>query len=257
MFGVIGTLNAVSAPIDYLRMIGNVAGLQLQEGALLTASAQNLLPFHMGLAQALLNISTLRQLQTTIPILLPEQYLLHPKKVGVKAQVEKVTVIETVEPIKDRYIRDQLKDMESKLRSEMRELGGRKQKTELATVVEMLSEMRGDRSEKEHNYKRKRENSREKDDYRREERNGAKKWQGEESRKRCYKCGQTGHMKSECKDREKCCIFCKATDHDVDRCQKRREAVCRQCNRKGHSAGFHKVHLCRKCGKEHSGVEGC
>ena len=55
--------------------------------------------------------------------------------------MEKVTVIETVEPIRDRYIRDQLKDMERKLRSEMRESEGRKQKTELATVVEMLSQM--------------------------------------------------------------------------------------------------------------------
>ena len=41
----------------------------------------------------------------------------------------------------------------------MRELEGRKQKTELATVVEMLSEMRGERKDREQNYKRKREDS--------------------------------------------------------------------------------------------------
>ena len=157
VFGVIGTLNAVSTPIDYLKLLGSVAGIQLGEGALLTASAQSLLPFHMGLRQALVNIRTLRQLQTTIPLVLPEQYLLHPKKAGGKAQVEKLTVMETAEPIRDRYVRDQLKDMERKLRSEIRDSEGRKQKTELSTVVEMLSEMRGDRRDKEQNYKRKRE----------------------------------------------------------------------------------------------------
>ena len=171
--------------------------------------------------------------------------------------MEKLTVMDTVEAIRDRYVRDQLKDMERKLRSEMRESEGRKQKTELATVVEMLSEMRGDRRDKEQNYKRKRENSREREDYRRGDKNGAKKWQSQGGMDKCYGCGQTGHVKVDCTDNQKRCIFCKATDHDVDKCQKRLETVCRQCNKKGHSAGYHRVHQCRKCGKEHSGIQGC
>ena len=279
VFGVIGTLNAVSTPIDYLKLLGSVAGIQLGEGALLTASAQSLLPFHMGLRQALVNIRALRQLQTTIPLLLPEQYLLHPKKVGGKAQVEKLAVMDT-EPIRDRY---QLKDMERKLRSEFRDSENRKQKTELATVVEMerklrtefrdsesrkqktelatvvemLSEMRGDRRDREQNYKRKREDSRERDDHRRNDGNGAKRGQNQERMEKCYRCGEMGHLKSDCRDTEKRCVFCKATDHDVDKCQKRLQTTCKQCNKKGHSAGFHKVHQCRKCGKEHSGIQGC
>ena len=170
--------------------------------------------------------------------------------------MEKLTVMDT-EPIRDRYVRDQLKDMERKLRSEIRDSEGRKQKTELATVVEMLSEMRGDRRDKEQNYKRKRENSREREDYRREDRNGAKKWQSQGGMERCYRCGQTGHVKADCTDNQKRCVFCKATDHDIDKCQKRLQTTCRQCNRKGHSAGYHKVHPCQKCGKEHSGIQGC
>ena len=170
--------------------------------------------------------------------------------------MEKLTVMDT-EPIRDRYVRDQLKDMERKLRSEIRDSEGRKQKTELATVVEMLSEMRGDRRDKEQNYKRKRENSRERDDYRREDKNGAKKWQSQGGMDKCYRCGQNGHLKADCTDNQKRCVFCKATDHDVDKCQKRLESTCRQCNKKGHSAGYHRVHQCRKCGKEHSGIQGC
>ena len=196
--------------------------------------------------------------------------------------MEKLAVMDT-EPIRDRYVRDQLKDMERKLRSEFRDSENRKQKTELATVVEMerklrtefrdsesrkqktelatvvemLSEMRGDRRDKEQNYKRKREDSRERDDYRRGDRNGAKKWQSQGGMDKCYGCGQTGHVKADCKDNRKRCVFCKATDHDVDKCQKRLETVCRQCNKKGHSAGYHRVHKCRNCGKEHSGVQGC
>ena len=213
--------------------------------------------------------------------------MLHPKKVEGKAQLEKLAVIDT-EPIRDRYIRDQLKDMERKLRSEFRDSESRKQKTEsaavvemerklrtefrdsesrkqkteIATVVEMLSEMRGDRREKEHNYKRKRENSRERDDhrrddYRRDDGNGAKRGQGQVREERCYKCGQSGHLRTDCTDNQKRCVFCKATDHDVEKCQKRLETTCRQCNKKGHSAGYHKIHQCRKCGKEHSGIQGC
>ena len=139
----------------------------------------------------------------------------------------------------------------------MRDLGGRKQKTELATAVEMLSDMRGDRRDKEQNYKRRREDSRERDDYRRDDRNGAKRWQGQERVEKCYKFGQTGHLRTDCTDNQKRCVFCKATDHDVDKCQKRLETTCRQCNKKGHSAGYHRVHQCRKCGKEHSGIQGC
>ena len=149
--------------------------------------------------------------------------------------------------------------METKLRNEFRDADGKKQRTELATVVEMLSEMRGERKDRdrEQNYKRKREDSRERDDFRREIKNSAKKWQGQGGMDRCHGCGQTGHMKSDCRDNQKRCVFCKATDHDVDKCQKRLETVCRQCNKKGHSAGYHRVYQCRKCNKEHSGVDGC
>ena len=140
--GVIGSLNATSTPMEYLKLVGSVAGMLLNENTLLTAGAQNLLSFHLGLRQALVNIRELRQLQAIIPLLIPEQYLLHPKKGGGKPQVEKVTVVETVEPIRDRYIRDQLKDMERKLRSEFRDSESRKQKTESAAVVEMERKLR-------------------------------------------------------------------------------------------------------------------
>ena len=246
VFAIIGSLNAISTPMDYLKLIGSVAGIQLNESSLLTAGAQSLLPFHLGLKQALVNIRALRQLQLTIPLILPEQYLLHQKKGQGKVQPEKLTVME-----------EELRDA----RQELRELRGKKERnhkaTELATVVEMLSEMRGERRERDNNYKRKREDSGDRDDHRRDDKNGPKRWQGQDSADRCFKCGQMGHRKQDCKDTEKRCIFCKSADHDVDKCQKRLDTICKQCNKKGHSAGFHRSHQCRKCGKEHSGLDGC
>ena len=246
VFAIIGSLTAVSTPIDYLKLVGSVAGIQLNESSLLTAGAQSLLPFHLGLKQALVNIRALRQLQLTIPLILPERYLLHQKKGQGKVQPEKLTAIE-----------EELRNA----RQELRELRGKKDRnhkaTEYATVVEILSEMRGELKERENNYKRKRKDSGDREDYRREDRNGAKQWQGQNSADKCLGCGQMGHMKQDCKDTQKRCIFCKATDHEVDKCQQRLETICKQCNKKGHSAGFHRPRQCRKCGKEHSGLDGC
>ena len=138
---------------------------------------------------------------------------------------------------------------------------GKQQKTELATVVEMLSELRDGRG-RDSGYKRGREESDRRDDFRRDDRGRDRKSQKQESRGiQCYDCGEIGHMKSECKNPESAkirrCIFCKDAGHTVDDCPKRLGTVCRECNKKGHSAAFHKVRLCRKCNKEHSGLAGC
>ena len=249
---VIGSLNTMSTPFDYLKLVGSVGQVQLNEGSLLTASAQSLLPFHIGLKSALVNVRTLRQLQVTIPLILPEQYLHTKKNVG-RQTPEKLNAMEDRDPI-----REQLKQMEGMLN----ELRGKQQKTELATVVEMLSEMRDGPRGKDSRYKRSREDSDRRDDFRGDDRGRDRKIQRQEGKEiQCYDCGERGHMRSDCKNPESAkirrCIFCKDAGHTVDECPKRLSTVCRECQKKGHSAAFHRVRLCRKCNKEHSGLAGC
>ena len=140
----------------------------------------------------------------------------------------------------------------------MREAEGRKQKTELATVVDMLSEMRGERKDREQNYKRRREDPREGDDYCREDRNRDER----RDVMKCYKCDKEGHRKAECPEENRgrtsdLCKFCRKPGHTVEECEARKNHVCRDCGGKGHSAMWCKERDCKECGNKHSLLNGC
>jgi hypothetical protein len=76
---------------------------------------------------------------------------------------------------------------------------------------------------------------------------------------KCYSCGEEGHTKAACPREVKLphCVFCKSGEHVVEDCEKRKESTCKECKKKGHSAGFHKEKFCDKCRKTHSGLNGC
>ena len=242
---VVDSLNAVSTPYDYLRLVGSVGQVHLNEGSLLTASAQGLLPFHAGLTTALVNVRTLKQLQTIIPLILPEQYL-HPKKGGGKSAPEQLNAMEVMDPM-----REQLKQMAAELR-ELKELKELEQKAELATVVEL------ERKERENNYKRERDEPRDREDYRGGGESDRKGRRQDDGDNRCHGCGQYGHIRQDCKGPvRRGCVYCRARDHRVEDCETRKNRVCEQCGQKGHSASFHKVRRCRECNNEHSGLSGC
>lgn len=252
--GLVGALNVVSSPVEYLRMVCNMSGTVLSETMSLTASAQSLVPLHFGLKTALANATTSEELKAVIPLLVPRQFLAQKPKSSVGTKnvgfaSENLNAVSAV-AAKD----EELKRLRTEVRSLKQQNHQQKHSSsEMATVVDLLSKI-DSRREREYQsgWKRDRE-ERERDGDR------GNKWQKRDGGVTCFSCGEAGHVRADCTKQVRVvrCIWCKATDHEVDTCQKRIDSTCKQCGEKGHSAGFHKVRLCYKCNQEHSGLNGC
>jgi hypothetical protein len=211
--GLVGALNVVSSPVEYLRMVCNMSGTALNEAMSLTASAQSLVPLHFGLKTALVNATTSRELQAVVPLVVPRQFLAQKSKTlnGSRESPEKLNAVD-VSPANN----EELKRLKKEIHSLKQQQHHQQKNSEMATVVELLSRM-DDRGERNYHsgFKRDREE-------REREGDRDRKWQKRDDEMKCFSCGEVGHVKADCKRavRVPHCIFCKTADHEVDTCQK-------------------------------------
>ena len=227
-----GMLNKAGTPAEYLQLVANISGMELDETQCLVATREHLWGLHSGLVSAFAGAGAPGQIAEAIKLILPKRFL----KVRQEARAPRPEPIQAV-GLADGQMGDlrSMKNWGKQLKGELKHELKAQVDEVLNTVRDMLD-----------GGGRKRRGA---------DLDGASGEKPKISKMLCFKCNDEGHVAAECPNSG--CGFCRQTGHAVRECAKLKQHVCPKCGEKGHSARWCQPRWCRSCGTEHSAKNGC